>query len=107
MLVVWMLKKMSCKVGPWLANIWFLIFDFFYLSVAYYCCIAKELQTELQELCPVDPMIYQPLYEMAQVIVWVIMICDSVSAVLLVILIAIAICYEWTGLVKLDWTEEK
>jgi hypothetical protein len=46
-----------------------LIFDFFYLSVAYYCCIAKELQTELQELCPVDPMIYQPLYEMAQVIV--------------------------------------
>jgi len=47
----------------------FLFFIFFNLSVAYYCCIAKELQTELQELCPVDPMIYQPLYEMAQVIV--------------------------------------
>ncbi|KAL3603201.1 hypothetical protein D5086_004060 [Populus alba] len=28
--------------------------------------VLQKLQTELQELCPVDPMIYQPLYEMAQ-----------------------------------------
>lgn len=75
---------------------------FFYHSVAYYCCFAKELQTELQELCSVDPMIYQPLYELAQVIVGVIIICDSVSAVLIVIFIAIDICYECIGLVKLD-----
>lgn len=28
----------------------------------------KELQMELQQLCPVNALIYQPLYEMAQVI---------------------------------------
>lgn len=29
----------------------------------------KELQTELGQLCAVDAMIYQPLYEMTQVII--------------------------------------
>lgn len=29
----------------------------------------KELQTELGQLCPADAMIYQPLYEMTQVII--------------------------------------
>ncbi|KAJ6731192.1 DNA REPAIR DEAD HELICASE RAD3/XP-D SUBFAMILY MEMBER [Salix viminalis] len=28
--------------------------------------VLQKLQTELQELCSVDPMIYQPLYELAQ-----------------------------------------
>ena len=34
------------------------------------CCsyILKELQMELQQLCPFNALVYQPLYELAQVI---------------------------------------
>lgn len=47
-------------------QLYFLFLAVMIMNGSYYLLI--ELQMELQQLCPVNALIYQPLYEMAQVI---------------------------------------
>ncbi|KAG6736597.1 hypothetical protein POTOM_060536 [Populus tomentosa] len=79
--------------------------------------VLQKLQTELQELCPVDPMIYQPLYEMAQdLLSWIerrknklekrefqhycscsIQICFGDGGLLHLLVSLAPMCYSWAG----------
>lgn len=75
MLEVWMLKRMFWIVcyEPYfyfhiVTNNWGLLSWSLLMMLNYMIIPLKELQMELQQLCSINAAIYQPLYEMAQVI---------------------------------------
>lgn len=72
MLVVWMLKKKICIVC-YKVSLFFIIILIFlsfcdYVLLLTCIVLPKELQIELEQLCPVNALIYQPLCEMTQVL---------------------------------------